>query len=103
MPLPLKEGLWLNTLLEETKLVPNQPLLLHCDNISFIILVKNLKHSEKTKHIALKLQFIREMVQDGKAKLVHVRTPYQWANFLTKSLPKAEHLECCAQAGLIRT
>ncbi|KAH7431214.1 hypothetical protein KP509_08G036600 [Ceratopteris richardii] len=84
MTLALKEGLWLNTLLEETKLVPNQPLLLHCDNLSSIILAKNLNHSEKMKHIALKLQFIREMVQDGKAELVHVRTQYQWADFFNQ-------------------
>ncbi|KAH7291985.1 hypothetical protein KP509_29G045200 [Ceratopteris richardii] len=91
MTLALKEGLWLQTLLEKTKLMPRQSLLLHCDNVSAIILAKNLKHSEKTKHIALKLQFIREMVQEGKAELVHVRTQYQWADFLTKSLPKAKH------------
>ncbi|KAH7284742.1 hypothetical protein KP509_34G068500 [Ceratopteris richardii] len=87
MTLALKEGLWLQTLLEETKLMPRQSLLLHCDNLSAIIIAKKLKHSEKTKHIALKLQFIREMVQEGKEELIHVRTQYQWVDFLTKSLP----------------
>ncbi|KAH7426222.1 hypothetical protein KP509_11G090700 [Ceratopteris richardii] len=91
MTLDLKEGVWLKTLLEETKLYPVQSLKLHCDNFSAILLAKNLKHSEKTKHIALKLQFIRELVHERCTELIHVCTQYQWADFLTKSLPKAKH------------
>ncbi|KAH7300894.1 hypothetical protein KP509_23G002600 [Ceratopteris richardii] len=100
LTLALKQGMWLKSLLEEMKLLPRQPMRLHCDNLSAIILAKNLKHSEKTKHIALKLQFILESVQEGTAELVHVCTQYQWADFLTKSLPKVKHLECCTQIGL---
>ncbi|KAH6556179.1 hypothetical protein KP509_1Z198700 [Ceratopteris richardii] len=100
LTLALKQGMWLKSLLEEMKLLPRQPMRLHCDNLSAIILAKNLKHSEKTKHIALKLQFILESVQEGTAELVHVCTQYQWADFLTKSLPKVKHLECCTQIGI---
>ncbi|KAH7404020.1 hypothetical protein KP509_15G006100 [Ceratopteris richardii] len=76
---------------------------LHCDNLSAIILAKNLSHSKKTRHIALKLQFIREAVQEGTVEFIHVITQYQWADFLTRSLPKAKHLECYTQVGLIPT
>ncbi|KAH7415911.1 hypothetical protein KP509_14G065700 [Ceratopteris richardii] len=96
----LKEGMWLEALLEETTLLPRKPLSLFCDNLSAIILAKNFKHSEKTKHIALKLQFIRELVQDESIQLVHVRTQYQWADYLTKSLARAKHEECSVHSGL---
>ncbi|KAH7283131.1 hypothetical protein KP509_35G062900 [Ceratopteris richardii] len=100
MTLALKEGIWLKNLLEETTLFTKTPLVLYCDNLSAIILAQNLKHSDKTKHIALKLQFIRELVHEGSIVLTHVRTEYQWADYLTKSVPKKKHLECSKQSGL---
>ncbi|MCO5591511.1 hypothetical protein L7F22_045496 [Adiantum nelumboides] len=77
MTLASKEGIWLKHFLMETTLIPNQPLLLYCDNMSAIMLAQNLKHSEKTKHITMKLQFIRELIQNGSIKLSHVRTDQQ--------------------------
>ncbi|KAI5084902.1 hypothetical protein GOP47_0001071 [Adiantum capillus-veneris] len=102
MTLALKEGIWLKHFLMETTLFPNQPLVLHCDNMSAIMLARNLKHLEKTKHIyiAMKLQFIRELIREGSIELSHVRTEQQWADFLTKSIPKAKHRESCQQLGL---
>ncbi|KAH7427338.1 hypothetical protein KP509_10G040100 [Ceratopteris richardii] len=100
MTMALKEGLWLKSFLDESRSLSARPFRLHCENLSAILLAKNLKHFENTKHIALKLQFIRELVQEGQIELVHVRTQYQWAEFLTKSLPKAKHWECCTQTGL---
>ena len=97
MTLALKEGIWLKNLLVETTLFTNQPLMLYCDNMSAITIAKNLKHSEKTKHIAMKLQFIRELVQEGSIVLEHVRTEHQWADFLTKPLAKLKHVESCTQ------
>ncbi|MCO5600644.1 hypothetical protein L7F22_054759 [Adiantum nelumboides] len=100
MTLALKEGIWLKHLLMETTLFANQPLRLLCDNMSAIMLARNLKHSEKTKHIAMKLQFIRELIQEGTIELTHVRSDQQLADFLTKSIPKAKHLESCQQLGI---
>ncbi|MCO5574886.1 hypothetical protein L7F22_028680 [Adiantum nelumboides] len=81
MTLALKEGIWLKHLLMETTLFANQPLRLLCDNMSAIMLARNLKHSEKTKHIAMKLQFIRELIQEGTIELTHVRSDQQLADF----------------------
>ncbi|MCO5568640.1 hypothetical protein L7F22_022339 [Adiantum nelumboides] len=100
MTLALKEGIWLKHLLMETTLFANQPLRLLCDNMSAIMLARNLKHSEKTKHIAMKLQFIRELIQEGTIELTHVRSDQQLADFLTKSIPKAKHLESYQQLGI---
>ncbi|MCO5594326.1 hypothetical protein L7F22_048356 [Adiantum nelumboides] len=100
MTLALKEGIWLKHLLMETTLFANQPLRLLCDNMSAIMLARNLKHFEKTKHIAMKLKFIRELIQEGTIELTHVRSDQQLADFLTKSIPKAKHLESCQQLGI---
>ena len=47
--------------LKKTTLFLDHPLLLRCDNMSAIILTKNLKHSELTSHIAMKLQFTKQL------------------------------------------
>ena len=100
MTLALKEGIWLKHFLKETTLYPDHPLLLRCDNMSTIMLAKNLKHSELTKHIAMKLQFTRELLHDGNIEIVHIRTDEQWADFLTKSTQKTKHYESCNHIGL---
>ena len=71
--------------------------------MSAIMLAKNLKHSELTKHIAMKLQFTRELLHEGNIQIIHVRTEQQWADFLTKSTQKSKHYESCNQLGLKAT
>ncbi|KAH7292992.1 hypothetical protein KP509_28G006900 [Ceratopteris richardii] len=100
MTLAIKEGICLNTFLKGSTLLIPPPISLYCDNQSAILLAQNVKHSEKTKNIAIKLQFIRELVQEGSIKLIHVQTEQEWADFLTKSVPKAKHLESCTHTGL---
>jgi hypothetical protein len=65
-----------------------------------IILAKNLKHFELTKHIAMKLQFTRELLHKGNIEIAHVHTEEEWANFLIKSTKKFKHYESCNQIGL---
>ncbi|KAH7445117.1 hypothetical protein KP509_02G107600 [Ceratopteris richardii] len=100
MTLAMKEGIWLQSLLAETEIFAPKSIFLYCDNMSAITLAQNLKHSEKTKHIAMKLQFIRELVHDGTLQLEHIGTDQQWADFLTKSVHKVKHAESCKQIGL---
>jgi hypothetical protein len=103
MTLALKEGLWLKYFLQETTLVPDQNLFLRCDNMSTIMLAKNLKHSELTKHIAMKLQFARELLHEGSMEITHVCTDKKWADFLTKSTQKSKHYEICNEIALKST
>ena len=45
---------------------------------------------DKSKHIEIKYQFIRDMVEKGVVKLQYVATDEQVANVLTKSLSKVK-------------
>lgn len=51
---------------------------------------KNLVFHNKSKHIDIKYQFIRDMVEKGVLKLRYVATDEQVANVLTKSLSKVK-------------
>ena len=62
--LAAKEGLWLHTVLKELQLYEPFPLKIFCDNISFIYLTKNPKHSKKTKQVDSKYHFIGELAQE---------------------------------------
>ncbi|KAH9728537.1 hypothetical protein KPL70_009073 [Citrus sinensis] len=61
-----------------------------CDSQSAISLSKNQVHHEKTKHIDIKLYFIRLEVSKGTVKLVKVHTSNNVADMLTKPVPMAK-------------
>ena len=68
---------------EVTKLV-----ILYCDNTSSINISKNLVMHAKTKHIAIKYHYVRELVEDKQVKMEYIHTKEQIANIFTKPLPK---------------
>ena len=65
-----------------------EPIVIFCDNTSAINKPKNLAMHSKTKHIAIKYHFVRELVQDKETKLEYVHTKEKIANIFTKPLPK---------------
>ena len=62
--------------------------LIHEDNVSAIHLACNPVTTPNSKHIDIRHHFIRGRVERGEFKVVHVRSDLQWADFLTKPLPK---------------
>jgi hypothetical protein len=86
-----KEAVWLQQLLSEiytTKL----PTPLSCDNQSAIALVKNPALHQRTKHIDVRLFYIREAQESGKVNIIYTNTEQQLADIFTKALavPKFE-------------
>lgn len=65
-----------------------------CDNQSAIHLSKNQQFHERTKHIDVKLQFIREIIEKGTVSIVKVKTEDNAANMLTKIVTQTK-LEYC--------
>ena len=68
---------------EITKLV-----ILYCDNMSAINISKNPVMHAKTKHIAIKYHYVRELVEDKQVKMEYIHTKEQIADIFTKLLPK---------------
>jgi hypothetical protein len=80
-----KEVVWLQTLCSGIGLV-QQAVRMECDSQSAIFLAKNLAYHSKTKHIDIKYQFVRDMVEEKKVLLVKVDTLKNVADSLTKSV-----------------
>ena len=64
------------------------PTVIHCDNQSCIKLSKNPMFHDRSKHIEIGYNFIRDMVQRGVVRLQYISTDEQVADNLTKPLVK---------------
>ena len=78
-----------------------KPVTLYCDNTSAINISKNLVMHTKTKHIAIKYHYLRELVQDKEVKMEYVNTKEKIADIFTKALPKDSHEYLRGKLGVI--
>ena len=69
----VSESCWLRNLLLELHFSLFQATLVYCDNVSAIYLYGNPVH-QCTKHIELYIQFVREKVACGQARVLHVHS-----------------------------
>ena len=76
-------------------------VVIFCDNTSAINISKNPVMHSKTKHIAIKYHFVRELVQDKEIRLEYVHTKEQIADIFTKPLPKDAFLYLRGKLGVI--
>ena len=65
---------WFKQLLVGMKVEIKDPIVIYCDNTSAINISKNSVMHTKTKDIAIKYHFLRELVQDKEVKLEYVNT-----------------------------
>ena len=63
---------------------------IYCDNQSCIKLFENLVFHDKSKHIKIKYQYIRDMVEKEVVKLQYIATDEQIADVLTKPLSRVK-------------
>jgi hypothetical protein len=57
-----------------------------CDNTSAIMISKNSVLHTRTKHVEIRHHFIRDHVERGDIKLIHVDIKYQIVDIFTKHL-----------------
>jgi histone deacetylase 1/2 len=81
------ECIWLRQLLGELHHPVHKATLAFCDNISAVYMSSNPIHHKRTKHIEPDIHFVRERVQAGELRVLHVPTGEQYADVLTKGLP----------------
>ena len=77
-----------------------EPVVMFCDNTSAINISKNPVMHSKTKHIAIKYHFVRELVQDKEIRLEYVNSKEQIADIFTKPLLKDAFLYLRGKLGV---
>ena len=75
-------------------------LTILCDNNGAICLAKHQVFHERTKHIDIRLHFIRDIIEGGEIKVVKVGTLDNAADVLTKALPVAKFRHCLKLVGM---
>lgn len=83
-----KEAIWLRQLLKDIGFEQKGPLLLRVDNLSAIRLVQNPELHHRTKHIDIRLFFVRELYEDNEIQVEYVQSKDQLADIFTKPLAK---------------
>ncbi|RVW67085.1 Retrovirus-related Pol polyprotein from transposon RE1 [Vitis vinifera] len=77
---------WLIALLKDLGVPHTQPALLYCDNQAALHIAANSVFHERTKHIEIDCHIVREKIQTGMLKTLHVASQHQLADILTKPL-----------------
>ncbi|KAH9678917.1 hypothetical protein KPL71_025907 [Citrus sinensis] len=95
----VKEAIWLKGMLKELG-IDQRSVVINCDSQSAICLSKNQTHHEKTKHIDIKLHFIRLEVLRATVKLQKVHTDKNVVDMLTKPVTTAKFKLCLELAGI---
>ena len=95
----VKEAIWLKGMLKELG-IDQRSIVINCDSQSAICLSKNQTHHEKTKHIDIKLHFIRLEVSRTTVKLQKIHTDKNVADMLTKPVTTAKFKLCLELAGI---
>lgn len=88
------EMVWLSILLFDLQVNTSVPIL-YSDSTAAIYIATNPVFHERTKHIEIDCHSVRERLDRGLIKLLHVRTEDQVADILTKPLfpHQFEHLK----------
>jgi hypothetical protein len=95
-----KEGIWLKTFIKEVVGEGQGPLTIMGDNQGAIALAKDNKFYSRTKHIDLHYHFIREAVQEKKAKMIYIPTADNIADIFMKALAKPKFTWFVGMLGL---
>ena len=81
------ESCWIRNLLLEMDIPLQRATVVYCDNISAVHLSSNPVQHQRTKHIEIDIHFVREKVQMGQIRVLHVPSSLQYADIFTKGLP----------------
>lgn len=96
----IKEGMRLKRMMEELG-IKQEVLVVYCDNQSDIHLSKHQVFHERSKHIDVKLHFVRDVLTHGEIMLENISTENNPADALTKVLPQTKFKHCLNLVGMV--
>ncbi|KAL3640704.1 hypothetical protein CASFOL_015672 [Castilleja foliolosa] len=89
----VKEAMWFKGVIKEL-LNRNDVITVYCDNQSALHLSKNPMFHERSKHIDVRLHFIRDVIERKEVHMEKVGTEDNPADMLTKVLPMSKFRYC---------
>jgi len=81
-----KEIMWARSFLSSVKYPQSDPTVLFEDNMSTISMIKNKSNGNRTKHIEVRYNLVREQQSIGTLRMVHLSTEKMTSDMLSKPL-----------------
>ena len=72
-----------------------------CDNHSTISISKNLVHHDRTKHVEIHKNFVKEKLETEMISILYILTSHQIVDILTKVVPRVTFDELNSKLGLL--
>jgi hypothetical protein len=94
MALALCEMMWLKGMLKELRLLRNETMLLHCDNVAAINIANNPIQFDRTKHVEIDRFFSKEKIDSRVLKFEYIKSCNQLA------LGPKENESVCNKMGI---
>uniref|UniRef100_A0A2N9FY23 Reverse transcriptase Ty1/copia-type domain-containing protein n=1 Tax=Fagus sylvatica TaxID=28930 RepID=A0A2N9FY23_FAGSY len=94
------ELMWMVPLLKDFKVKHSKKALLFCDSKAAIHIAANPVYHERTKHIELDCHLVREKIQDGLVRTLHVTSQNQLADIMTKALGSVQFHSLIDKMGI---
>lgn len=88
-----KEALWLRGLVEEFG-VKQEVVPVFSDSQSAIYLKKNLRFHERTKHIDVRIHFMKDIISSGKVKVLKIHLKDNSIDMITKVVTIIKFKKC---------
>ena len=92
----------MRNVLKELGLEVKTPSTLNLDNNSSVQVARNLEHHGRMKHLDLRFFWLREAVDEGVIKPIHVGTQDMPADILTKALCHEKVKTCRDMLGMMK-
>ncbi|VFQ94202.1 unnamed protein product [Cuscuta campestris] len=94
------ETSWVRNLLLELQQPLRRATLVFCDNVSTVYLSSKPVQHQRTKHVEVDIHFVRDKVELGHIRVLHVPSSSQYADIFTKGLPSLLFLEFKSSLGI---
>ena len=96
----ITELTWLRILLSEIGFGPKKPMVLFCDNTAAIEIANNPVQHDRTKHIELDRNYIKENLDSGKIKIPYIKSADQLADIMTHAVASGPFYTSLSKLGM---